>query len=107
MLGTPDARRHAMPPSQLIETIYQRIRESGIEVQGARIGLDGGRVTLAGHTQSYFDQQRIQELLRPIPGVTELVNRLQVVAAAPASAETPTTALNQLSQSGSSSISGN
>ena len=96
-----------MPPTQLVEAIYQTLQQSGIPIHGAQIEISGGKVTLRGETTSYFDQQQVQERVRQIPGVTQLENRLQIATEGRTSPIPSPHRPRQLSQSGSSLISGN
>ena len=41
--------------------------------------INEGRVVLKGTVSSYFEKQMVQESLRPIEGICEIVNELEVM----------------------------
>lgn len=69
---------------RLATSLVAAVRKSGVRaIRGLQIAAEDGRVILKGLTRSFYDKQLVLHATQQLPGVTEIVDELDVAPVTP------------------------
>jgi len=78
MTSDAELKRDSSCDAQIADNVEHMIRWTTVDPSGFRVAVDHGWVTLEGEAGCEFERCIVENVIRPLPGVTGVTNQVAV-----------------------------